>query len=137
MGSDGSEFLDRWHRIVETRDFDALGAILAESPTLGAPPYWQKLAGHDVVHTLLGIILETLEEFTYRREWIHERELALEFTGRVDGMDLQGIDLITIDAAGQLTNIDVMIRPLSAVQALMKHVTPRMTEFYAARAAAD
>ena len=135
MGHRETEFLDHWHRIVETRDLDALGAILAESPTLGAPPYWQKLAGRDVVHHLLGIIIETIEGFTYHREWINESELALEFTGQVAGMDLQGIDLITIDPAGRLVNIDVMIRPINAVHALMERVTPRMTEFFAARAA--
>lgn len=135
MGSRETEFLDRWHRIVESRDLDALGEILGESPTLGAPPYWQKLAGRDVVHHLLGIIIETIEGFTYHREWINESELALEFTGQVAGMDLQGIDLITLDQAGQLVNIDVMIRPINAVEALMEQVTPRMTEFFAKRAA--
>ncbi len=137
MASDGSEFLERWHRIVENRDLDALEAILAEAPSLGAPPYWQKLTGRDVVHHLLGIIIETIEGFTYHREWINERELALEFTGKVAGMDLQGIDLITIDEAGQLVNIDVMIRPINAVTALMERVTPRMTEFFAARSTGD
>ncbi len=133
MGNDGSEFLKRWHRIVETLDLDALGAILTDAPTLGAPPYWQKLTGREVVHHLLGIILQTIEGLTYHREWINERELALEFTGKVAGMDLQGIDLITIDQAGRLVNIDVMIRPINAVQALIEHVTPRMTAFFAAR----
>ena len=131
---DGRNFLKRWHRIVETQDLDALDAILAEAPTLGAPPYWQKLAGRDVVHHLLGIIIRTIDAFTYHREWIDGRELALEFTGRVGGMDLQGIDLVTIDEAGQLLNIDVMIRPINAVEALMERVTPQMTEFFAARA---
>jgi len=135
MGSRETEFLDRWPRIVESRDLGALGEILGESPTLGAPPYWQKLAGRDVVHHLLGIIIETIEGFTYHREWINQSELALEFTGQVAGMDLQGIDLITIDQAGQLVNIDVMIRPINAVEALMEQVTPRMTEFFAKRAA--
>jgi hypothetical protein len=137
MGSLESEFLERWHRIVVARDLDSLSEILAAAPTLGAPPYWQRLAGRDVVHHLLGIIIETIEEFTYHREWVDERELALEFTGKVAGMDLQGIDLISIDRAGRLVNIDVMIRPINAVEALMERVTPRMTEFFAARTPGD
>ena len=62
------------------------------------------------------------------------RSPSITVSGKVGGTDLQGIDLITIDAAGQLVNIDVMIRPINAVEALMEIVTPRMTEFFATRA---
>ena len=98
-----SAFLTEWHRIVAERDLDALHTVLADDVSIGAPPYWQRLEGHDLVHHLLGLIVHTIEGFTYHREWEQDGELALEFTGRVDGFDLQGIDLISLNDAGLIS----------------------------------
>ena len=123
-------FLDRWHRIVAERDLAGLREILAEDVSIGAPPYWPKLEGRDLVCHLLGIIIHTIEDFTYRREWSSGAELALEFTGHVKGLDLQGIDLITLNAENQVVNLDVLMRPLNGVTALRDIVAPQMAEFF-------
>jgi hypothetical protein len=130
---DTAGFLAEWHRIVLTRDSAGIGALLAEDVTLGAPPYWTPLQGRALVEHLLGLILETVEGFTYHREWIDGRELALEFTGRVGGKELQGIDLITLDDAGRVAHLDVLMRPLNAIAALRDAIAPRMQEFLAGR----
>jgi hypothetical protein len=124
--SDAERFLARWHQIVKTRDLDALGGILAEDVSVGAPPYWQRLEGRTLVHRLLGVIIQTIEDFTYYREWVAGAELALEFRGHVGERQLQGIDLITLDADGRVKSLDVMIRPLNALIALRDQVAPRM-----------
>jgi hypothetical protein len=129
MSADASAFLGRWHRIVAEKDLGALSAILTEDITMGAPPYWTKLQGRDVVRYLLGIIINTIEDFTYHREWVSGAELALEFTGHVGNRQLQGIDLITLDGDGRVCNVDVMIRPINALIALRDKVAPQMAEF--------
>jgi hypothetical protein len=137
MDAQAEAFSKRWHEAVARRDVDGLLDLLSDEPSLAAPPYWQPFRGRELVHHLLGVILQTIEGFTYRREWANGRELALEFRGSVDGLDLQGIDLITLDEAGRLANLDVMIRPMNAVEALMKHVRPRMVAFLEAQASSD
>jgi len=131
------EFLARWHRIVAERDVEALRGLLAEDVTLGAPPYWQPLSGHDLVHHLLSVILETIEGFSYFREWTSGAELALEFKGRIEGLDLQGIDLVTLNDAGHVSHIDVLIRPFNALELLQERVSARMTAYLAERARTD
>ena len=126
MPDDVDRFLAAWHRAVAARDLEGVDALLAEEVTIGAPPYWTKLEGRPLVQHLLGLILTTIEDFTYRRQWRDGGELALEFTGRVDGLDLQGIDLVTLDERGRIANLDVLIRPVNAVQALIASVAPRM-----------
>jgi hypothetical protein len=122
-------FLDEWHRIVAEQDLDALMAILAEDASIGAPPYWAKLEGRPLVHHLLGLILETIEGFRYYREWQQEGELALEFKGRVGDLEVQGIDLISLDATGCVANIDVLMRPTNAVLRLQEIIGPKMVDF--------
>ena len=123
------EFLDKWHRIVAEKDLDALLTVLDEDVTIGAPPYWNKLEGRPLVHHLLGVIIRTIEDFTYHREWRDGRELALEFHGHVGELDIQGIDLITLGDDGRVANIDVLMRPVNAVLRLQEIVGPQMIEF--------
>jgi hypothetical protein len=130
-------FLGEWHRIVAEKDLDGLRDILAEDVSLGAPPYWARLEGREIVHHLLGLIVNTIEGFRYRREWQNERELALEFTGRVGELELQGIDLISLDGSLRVQNLDVMIRPINAAVALREAIAPRMASFLAQRSRPD
>ena len=132
--ADPKRFLDEWHKIVANRDLAGVHATLHPDVTMGPPPYWQKFEGRDAVAHLLGIIISTIEDFTYHREWCEGRELALEFTGHVGEMDLQGIDLITLDGDNRLVNLDVLMRPMNAVAKLQEIVAPQMMEFLKARA---
>ena len=118
MSADAQAFLKQWHRIAAERDTAAIEALLAEEVSVGAPPYWTKLQGRSLVNHLLGLILQTVEGFTYYREWTDGAELALEFKGRVGEMEVQGIDLISLDDENKVRNVDVMIRPVNAVIAL-------------------
>jgi len=122
-------FLSEWHRVVAGKDREALFGLLAEDVSMGAPPYFEKLRGRDVVQHLLGLILHTIDEFTYHREWQNQGELALEFTGRVGELQLQGIDLISLDDDFVVGNLDVLIRPMNALEALRETIAPQMTAY--------
>ena len=126
MSADSKAFLEKWHKIVATRDVEGLAAVLAENVTLGAPPYWAKLETKEVVLRLLKIIINTIDEFIYHREWINGPELALEFRGSVDGLELQGIDLITLNDEGKIQSIDVMIRPMNTLAKLAEIVREKV-----------
>jgi hypothetical protein len=124
-------FLEEWHRIVREQDAAAIVEILADDVSIGAPPYWNRLEGKELVAFLLGLILETIEDFTYHRQWRSGRELALEFIGQVDGQNLQGIDLITVNEDGLLCAIDVPMRPINTVEHLRDVIGPRMQDYIA------
>jgi hypothetical protein len=140
MADLGREFLDVWHRIVAQRDVAALADVLSDDVSIGAPPYWNRIEGHAPVHHLLGLILQTIDDFTYHREWCDGPELALEFTGHVGELELQGIDLITLDPGGgaaqaagtpKIRRLDVLIRPVESVIALREIIRPKMVAFLA------
>ncbi len=118
---------------MEARDLVALEQILADDVSMGAPPYWDKLNGRPMVHHLLGLIIRTIEDFSYQREWHDDSrgqgEIALEFRGHVGELQLQGIDLISLNERGELQNLDVVIRPMNALEALRDVIAPQMMEF--------
>jgi hypothetical protein len=129
MNGDTSAFLAEWHRLVADKDLDALREVLADDIRMGAPPYWARLQGKQLVHHLLGLIVHTIEDFTYHREWADGHELALEFKGHVGELDLQGIDLITLGEDGKIHGFDVLMRPENAIGALRELIAPQMAEF--------
>ncbi len=127
-------FLDEWHRIVAARDLDGLAKVLASDVRLGAPPYWTPLDGRELVCHLLGLIVNTIEDFSYHREWQDGRELALEFRGHVGDGQLQGIDLITLNHRDQIQKLEVLIRPANVLETLRAVITPQMAAFLKDRA---
>jgi hypothetical protein len=129
MPEGARRFLTEWHRIVAEKDLAALPAMLAEDISMGAPPYWARLQGRDLVQHLLGLVVHTIEDFSYHREWQDGHELALEFTGHVGDLDLQGVDLITLDDRFAIRSLDVVMRPVNAVLALREAIAPQMAEF--------
>ena len=129
MAADAEVFLRRWHEIVAARDIPALAEVLADGVRLGAPPYWAKLEGKALVQHLLGLVITAIDGFTYRREWVQGSELALEFTGRVGELDIQGVDLITLDGSNRVRNLDVPMRPVNAVVALQEIIAPQMEAY--------
>jgi len=134
MPIDAEDFLVSWNRAVHARNTEGLAALLADEVSMGAPPYWNRIEGKAVVAQLLGIIVETITDFTYHRQWVNGAELALEFEGHVGDCALQGIDLITLGEDGLITRLDVMIRPENALVLLRERVGPRMLEFFEAKA---
>jgi hypothetical protein len=133
MASINSDFLAQWHPVVQDRDLTGLEKLLASDVTMGAPPYWDKLSGRPLVHHLLGLIIHTIDDFTYHREWHDDArgrgEIALEFHGHVGELDLQGLDLITLNERGEIQNLDVLIRPMNALEALRDVIAPQMAEY--------
>jgi hypothetical protein len=133
MASANADFLARWHPVVEQRNLVELEKLLAPDVTMGAPPYWDKLSGRPLVHHLLGLIIHTIEDFTYHREWHDDSrgqgEIALEFHGHVGELDLQGIDLISLNERGEIQNLDVAIRPMNALSALRDVIAPQMAAY--------
>ena len=108
-------FLAEWHGAVENRDRDRLDAIIAEGCELNSPVVWKPTQDkHYLLHILIGVI-DNIEGFHYRDEWVKENEIILEFAGTVDGKGLTAIDRITLNDEGKMVRIEVMMRPLNTL----------------------
>jgi hypothetical protein len=66
-------------------------------------------------------------EFHYDDEWVHEGDAVLLFASTVDGLEVQGIDLIRWDDDGRIEDFTVMVRPFKALQAGMGRMLEELT----------
>jgi len=107
------EFLKAWHTAVLSKDAALLSSIIAEDCELHSPVVWKPTSDKAyLIHILQGVI-NTIDDFAYREEWVNENGIILEFTGNVAGKGLVGIDKITLGEDGRMTRIEVLIRPMN------------------------
>jgi hypothetical protein len=122
-------FLERWHAAVKARDVALLKDIIAPDCAFHSPAIWKPGSGRAyTLHVLRGVI-SFIENFDYRREWVDGNDILLEFTGEIGGRSLVGIDRITLDGEGRMARLEVMIRPLNALLALVEKMGPHIMQF--------
>ncbi|MEU4108019.1 nuclear transport factor 2 family protein [Streptomyces sp. NPDC048208] len=105
---------------VENRDAAAIEALLAEDVVFTSPVAFKPYAGKAITAAILRGVLRVFEDFRYVREIAAPdgRDHAFVFTATVDGREIQGCDFLHFDEEGRIDDFTVMVRPLSAAQAL-------------------
>ena len=105
---------------VEAGDHAAVPALLTDDVTFLSPVAFAPYRGRDLVGAILRGAARTFEDFRYERELAGPdgRDLALVFKARIGDRDVHGCDFLQLDADGLIETFTVMVRPLSAAQAL-------------------
>ncbi|MET8692255.1 nuclear transport factor 2 family protein [Streptomyces bauhiniae] len=105
---------------VENRDADAIEALLAEDVVFTSPVAFKPYAGKPITAAILRGVLRVFEDFRYVKEIANPdgRDHAFVFTATVNGREIQGCDFLHFDEEGRIDDFTVMVRPLSAAQAL-------------------
>jgi hypothetical protein len=112
---------------VEAGDMDAGLALFADDATLDSPVAFKPFVGIEQVGVVLRAVFETFEDFHYTDELGGEDGVhALVFSARVGERSVQGLDLLRTDSDGRITNLTVMIRPLSGLIALAEAMAPKV-----------
>jgi hypothetical protein len=109
-----------WHEIVKSRDMGKLAALLADDVVFHSPVVHTPQRGKAITLLYLQGAMHVLnsEHFRYDREITGPRDAVLEFSTEIDGVHINGIDLIHWNDSGQIVDFKVMVRPLKAVNAL-------------------
>lgn len=109
-----------WHDLVRRRSADALDALLADDVVFRSPIVHTPQVGKAITTMYLTAALHVIanESFTYVREIVGPRDAALEFETTIDGIVVNGVDLIRWNDEGRIVDFKVMVRPLKAVNLL-------------------
>ena len=112
-----SKAIERWHHVFKSRDLKGLDTLLADTATFHSPVVHTPQVGKALTRLYLmgaALVLGNAS-FRYVREIIGARDAALEFVVEVDGITINGVDMIQWNEADQITDFKVMIRPLKAI----------------------
>jgi hypothetical protein len=110
----------RWHHIVEQRNPAALSTWLADDAVFFSPVVHTPQVGKAITQAYLTAAMQVLAgqgnaSFRYVREVVGPNDAVLEFETTLNGVLVNGVDIIRWNAAGQVTEFKVMLRPLKAV----------------------
>ncbi|WP_082623942.1 nuclear transport factor 2 family protein [Nocardioides sp. Soil805] len=120
---DPATALARWHAVAESRDAAGLPALVAPDAVFRSPAVHTPQEGRDVVVAYLAAAFAVLgPELVYDREWQGEDSAVLEFRTEVGGLTVHGIDMITWDDDGLITDFTVMVRPAKGLQVVVEHM---------------
>ncbi|MCX5848418.1 MAG: nuclear transport factor 2 family protein [Deltaproteobacteria bacterium] len=106
-----------WHKLLETKDAAGLDNLLADDVVFYSPVVHTPQVGKAITTLYLTAALYVFNNgsFKYLREIISGNNAVLEFTTVIDGITINGVDMITWGADGRITEFKVMIRPLKAI----------------------
>ncbi len=107
-----------WHRIVRDRDGAGIAALLADevvfhSPVVHTPQVGKRITTH---YLMAAMQVFFNPGFRYVREVVGERDAVLEFETTIDGIVVNGVDMVAWNDDGLITSFKVMVRPLKGMQ---------------------
>ena len=123
--------LRRWHEVVERRDPGLLADLLTPDAVFVSPVLHRPVVGRDLVILYLSGAMHVLgvgSEFQYVREVASGDTAVLEFETVVDGLTVNGVDMIRFDDGGRITEFKVMLRPLSGLLAVKERMAALLTQ---------
>ena len=112
--------IQRWHELVASHDSSGLDDLLADEATFHSPIVHTPQVGKALTSGYLRAAKQILDNgsFHYVNEWYAERSAVLEFEAVVEGITIQGVDMIHWNAADRIVLFKVMVRPLKAINLL-------------------
>ena len=116
--SNAAKGIANWHKVIEGgSDPQALADILRDDAVFHSPVVHTPQEGKSIVMAYLSAAGATLgnDSFTYLREVVDGDTAVLEFSTEMDGIHINGIDMITFDDEGKISDFKVMVRPLKAI----------------------
>lgn len=116
--------LDRWHEVVKTRNPTLLNQVLADDAVFHSPILYRPQQGKDLVALYLTGAMHVIANpsFRYVRQIADDRNAVLEFETEIDEVHVNGVDLITWNEQGLISDFKVMIRPLRAVHVVQQQM---------------
>ena len=126
-----SEPISKWHDVVKNRDYNLLTEILHNDVTFYSPVVYSPQRGKDITLKYLAAASEVFNSsnFQYIKEINNQNFASLEFTLTIDDTEINGIDLISWDDAGLITEFKVFIRPLQGVKLIHKLMQQMLENF--------
>lgn len=117
-----------WHAYIGNETAGALDAMLAETCVFHSPVVHTPQVGKAIVSKYLLSAAKVLngDSFAYVRELIDGDNACLEFVSEIDGIKINGIDLIRFDDEGKIIDFKVMVRPIKAVNKLWEMMAAQL-----------
>ena len=120
--------IENWHSLVSSGNLEALDDLLSDEVLFHSPVVHTPQAGKLVTRMYLAAAFDVFvsDSFRYVREIVNERDAVLEFIVEIDGVTVNGVDMIKWNADGKIVEFKVMLRPLKAINLIHKMMVDKL-----------
>ena len=120
--------LRRWHAVVESKDPALLDELLADEVVFRSPAVFAPQEGKALTTGYLTAALKVLgPSLRYVSQWHDDASAVLEFEADLDGVYVQGVDILRWGGDGKLVSFTVMVRPMRGLQKLIELMALQLT----------
>jgi hypothetical protein len=121
--------IENWHALVRAQNPTGIDELLAENAVLVSPIVHTVQRGKEITKAYLSAAFRVFinPSFRYVREIYGPSDAMLEFETEIDGILVNGVDIIKWNREGKIIEFKVMVRPLKAITV----VHQRMAEMLA------
>ena len=118
----------KWHQVALSGDENVLGALLHDDAVFESPVVHTPQRGADITFKYLASAIKVLNgpSFKYLGEWRGDNSAVLEFATELDGIVINGVDIIKFADDGRIVHFKVMVRPLKAINLLHKMMAEQL-----------
>jgi|TARA_R110002049_G_C8936505_1_gene544630 hypothetical protein len=112
--------IEVWHDLVKANDPSGLDSLLAEDVVFISPVVHAPQCGKALTKGYLSAAFQVFfnASFRYVRELVGDYDAMLEFETEVDGILVNGVDIIKWNERGEIIEFKVMVRPLKAINVI-------------------
>ena len=124
------EPIRRWHEMLAAKDPSGLDELLDDDAVFHSPVVHTPQRGKAVTSLYLKAAFQVLfgEEFLYLRVFDVGDRAVLEFLTELDGIQINGVDMIEWDEEGLITEFKVWVRPKKAMDKLHQLMAAMLEE---------
>jgi hypothetical protein len=126
-----SNTVHRWHEMLDKKDTQALASWLDDDVVFYSPVVHTPQRGKALTKMYLSAAFMVLgnESFRYLREIVGERDAVLEFELEIDGILINGVDMMKWNDEGKVIEFKVMLRPLKAINVVQQKMGELLAKF--------
>ena len=117
---------DRFRAAAEAKDFSAVEELFSEDVVFRSPVVFKPYQGREALGMLLGAVIQVFEDFRYTDQVETGDVATLLFAARVGDRELNGVDILRFAADGTVSEMMVMVRPMSGVHALAEAMEEKL-----------
>jgi hypothetical protein len=119
--------LRRWHAVVEAKNPALLDDLLADEAVFRSPAVFAPQQGKALTTSYLSAALKVLgPSLRYVSQWHDQASAVLEFEADLDGVYVQGVDILRWNAEDKLVSFTVMVRPMRGLQKLIEQMAAEL-----------
>jgi ketosteroid isomerase-like protein len=117
---------DAFRAAAEAKDFSAVDELFGEEVVFRSPAVFKPYQGRDALRVLLTAVVQVFEDFRYVDQVEHGDVAVLVFKARVGDRELDGVDVLRFSDDGLISELMVMVRPMSGMHALAAAMQARL-----------